>query len=160
MRIEIAAVGRMRRGAEADLVSLYLDRARKSGRALGLTEFRLSEIDESRAARVEDRQRQEADKLSAGADTTGRRIVLDETGTLMDSRAFANQLSLWCDDGDAICRFLVGGPDGHAEAMRQQADIVMALGRLTLPHLLARVVLAEQLYRATTILLGHPYHKD
>lgn len=160
MRIEIAAVGRMRRGAEADLVSLYLDRARKSGRALGLTEFHLSEIDESRAARAEDRRRQEAEKLRAGATAAGRRVVLDETGTLLDSRAFADQLSHWRDAGDAICRFLIGGPDGHADEMLQRADVVMALGRLTLPHLLARVVLAEQLYRVTTILSGHPYHRD
>lgn len=157
--MEMIAVGRMRRTAEAEIVSRYLDRAEKTGRAIGLSGFTLMEIDESRAAEADLRKVQEAERLLAASTQPGRRIVLDETGKALTSEQLADMIGRWRDDGAASASLFLGGPDGHAPAMRDEADLVLNLGRITLPHLLARAVAAEQLYRIATILSGHPYHR-
>lgn len=86
-------------------------------------------------------------------------VVLDERGADLTSRDLAVRLGRWRDEGNAAVAFLVGGADGHGEAVRRRADLRLALGRLTWPHLLVRAMLVEQIYRATTILAGHPYHR-
>lgn len=86
-------------------------------------------------------------------------VVLDERGRDLTSDALAGQIARWRDQGRRAAAFLVGGPDGHAAGLREAADLTLAFGRLTWPHRLVRVMLAEQLYRATTILAGHPYHR-
>ena len=159
MRVVIAAVGRMRRGAEADLVTRYLDRAKKTGRAVGLTGFEVAEIDEARAATAKERRRREAEKVQALLPENSVIVALDETGEALDSMAFSALIGRRRDDGCQVCAFVVGGPDGHAPDLRSRADLVLSLGAMTLPHQLARVVLAEQLYRVATILSGHPYHR-
>ena len=159
MRVDIAAVGRMRAGAEADLVARYLARAEKAGRAVGLSGFDVSEHDESRQATAALRKAQEADRLLSAGTAGGVSVALDETGRHLSSTKFASVIGTWRDDGRPTAVFLIGGPDGHDGSVLERADLVLALGVMTLPHLLARAVLAEQLYRAVTILAGHPYHR-
>ena len=98
----------------------------------------------------------------AGGGKTGRQVavVLDERGKSFNSRDFAGQIGTWRDDGVAEIVFLIGGADGHDDAVRERADLLLSLGSLTWPHQLVRVLLAEQLYRAQQILAGHPYHRD
>jgi 23S rRNA (pseudouridine1915-N3)-methyltransferase len=88
-----------------------------------------------------------------------RTVLLDERGEQMTSEAFARILGRWRDDGVREARFLIGAADGHGESARSQADLLIALGAMTWPHLMARAMLAEQLWRATSILAGHPYHR-
>lgn len=159
MRVDIAAVGRMRAGAEADLVGRYLDRAEKAGRLVGLSGFDVTELDESRQGTTPLRKAQEAEKLLSTAAPGGVVMALDETGRHLSSVKFADLVGTWRDDGRPALAILIGGPDGHDCSVIDRADVVLALGAMTLPHLLARVVIAEQLYRAVTILTGHPYHR-
>ena len=101
----------------------------------------------------------EGERLLAAVPRGVRRVVLDERGSALTTRAFAGRLQSWQAEGGDTA-FLIGGADGHADAVREGADLLLALSPLTLPHGLARELLLEQLYRATTILSGHPYHRD
>jgi 23S rRNA (pseudouridine1915-N3)-methyltransferase len=87
-------------------------------------------------------------------------VMLDETGDQIGSLAFATLIGRWRDDGIRECRFLIGAADGFDDAARAEADQLIAFGRATWPHLLARAMLAEQLFRATSILANHPYHRE
>ena len=87
-------------------------------------------------------------------------VVLDETGKTPSSREFADKIRQWQNAGESTIAFLIGGADGHADFLKQRADYKLSFGRMTLPHMLARVVLSEQIYRAKTIIDGHPYHRD
>jgi len=89
-----------------------------------------------------------------------RRILLDEKGEMLGSMAFAEKLGRWRDDGVREARFLIGATDGFDDAARQEADLLLSFGRATWPHLMARAMLAEQLFRATSILANHPYHRE
>lgn len=156
----MAAVGRMRQTTEAEIVTRYLDRAKKSGQAAALTDFKLIELDEARARNSETRKSDEAGRLRAATPEGSRTIVLDERGKALTSRKLAETIADWRDSGAVSVALLIGGPDGHDKQMRTDADLVLSLGTLTMPHILARAVLSEQLYRVTTILTGHPYHRD
>ncbi|MEM9204887.1 MAG: 23S rRNA (pseudouridine(1915)-N(3))-methyltransferase RlmH [Pseudomonadota bacterium] len=158
MKTGIYAIGRIKRGPEAELVDRYLDRAKKAGPALGLTGFELAEFDESRAKSAAERKRDEGEKL---LDRAGNAVlvVLDETGKNLKSVDFANWLAAQRDQGTASIAYLLGGPDGHDQTVVRKSNLLLSLGKMTLPHLLARVVLAEQLYRAVTIFGNHPYHR-
>lgn len=158
MRVIIAAVGRMKAGPERELLDRYVDRAAKQGRALGIGRVDLREIAESRAARAEDRKTEEGAALIAGLAETTAVIVLDERGTTMGSEAFAADLGRRIGEGRDVA-LLIGGADGHGEAVRARADLLLAFGAMTWPHQIVRILVAEQLYRATTILSGHPYHR-
>jgi 23S rRNA (pseudouridine1915-N3)-methyltransferase len=158
MEIAIVAVGRLKAGPESDLCARYLDRARKGGRALGFRGFAVKEIPESRVARPADRIAAETDSIMTLL-LGGRTICLDERGELLDSGAFAADLSRAGSSGISRIVFVVGGPDGLGDKVKDRADRRFSLGRLTWPHQIARILLAEQLYRATTILSGHPYHR-
>lgn len=92
--------------------------------------------------------------------TPHKTILLDERGKVMGSEAFAGVLGRWRDDGIREARFVLGAADGHSDAERKDADLLLAFGPATWPHLLARAMLMEQLYRATTIIAGHPYHRS
>jgi 23S rRNA (pseudouridine1915-N3)-methyltransferase len=92
--------------------------------------------------------------------TPMRTVVLDERGRMVSSEEFAAVLDRWRDDGVREARFLIGAADGHADATRQSADLVLGFGAMTWPHLMVRAMLAEQLFRATAILAGHPYHRS
>nr|WP_256515724.1 23S rRNA (pseudouridine(1915)-N(3))-methyltransferase RlmH [Alsobacter ponti] len=152
------AVGRLKDGPERELVARYLDRARAGGRTLGLTGFESVELPESRAARPADRKAEEAAALRARAgDAT--LVALDERGASLPSDAFAERLGRRRDEGCRALAFVIGGADGLDPALVAQAAETLSFGRMTLPHQLVRIVVAEQLYRATTILSGHPYHR-
>ena len=159
MRITLAAVGRLKDGGERELFERYHKRFDQSGRCLSLGPLTLIELAESRLGDVAMRKADEATRLLkavAGADFI---IALDETGQTIASSTFATRLAKLRDDGQSTLAFLIGGPDGQGGSALAAAKLMLSLGPMTLPHGLARVVLAEQLYRATTILSGHPYHR-
>lgn len=159
MRIAIHAVGRLKHGPERELCERYLDRLTKTGPALGFEFAGLQEIAESKARDAETRCREEASKLVTFSEPGHELILLDETGKNVDSAAFADLLAKMRDDGCRNCVFAIGGPDGHDPSLRTTARHTLSFGKLTWPHQLARIMLAEQLYRAVTILSGHPYHR-
>ena len=159
MRIVIACIGRMKAGAERELVTRYLDRARAGGRSLGLAGFDVAEFAESQARRPEDRMAEEAAALWSAVPSGGRLCLLDPRGKSLPSEDFASRLRAAADSGSAAMAFVIGGPDGLAASLREKADLLVSYGAATFPHQLVRVMLAEQLYRATTILSGHPYHR-
>ncbi len=139
MLLHIVARGRIGRSPEAELVDRYLKRI--------AWPTRISELPD-RGGREPDRPAQ------------GRRILLDEKGEVLGSAPFAERLGRWRDDGVREARFLIGAADGFAESERAEADMLLSFGRATWPHLLARAMLAEQLFRATSILANHPYHRE
>lgn len=155
MKIAIAAVGRMKPGPEKMLVNDYLDRATQIGRSLALCPFTVSEIDDRKAR---DRAAQSV-RLAASVPAGGAAIALDERGEALSSPAFARLLAGLRDRGVPETVFLIGGPDGHERVLCDRADRVLSLGPMVWPHMLARVMLAEQLYRAVSILAGTPYHR-
>lgn len=159
MRYVIAAVGRMKAGADRDLLDRYLDRARKTGKGLGVSAVDMVELTESRAARSDDRKAEEAGALLAALSPRARLIVLDETGKTMTSPALSDRLRSWMDEGAPEIAFAIGGADGHGSAIRDRADVILALGAMTWPHQIVRILIAEQIYRAFTIQSGHPYHR-
>jgi 23S rRNA (pseudouridine1915-N3)-methyltransferase len=159
MKVTIAAVGRLKAGAERELADRYRERAAAAGRRLGLT-FGQIEIAESRAGDAGLRKEQEADALLAGLSPGAVIVALDETGRGLTSRDFAERIEKWRDSGIGEVCLAIGGPDGHGKALLGRASLVLALGPMTWPHQIARALIAEQLYRAVTILAGHPYHRD
>lgn len=160
MDIAVFAIGRMKKGAEADLAELYAERCRKSFPAVGLRFTALRDHAESRAAAAERRQEEEA-AMALSALKEGSLLVLaDERGQNISSAAFAQKLGQWRDSGRRSVVFALGGADGFAESLRQRADMLLAFGAMTWPHRLARIMLAEQLYRAGLILANHPYHRE
>lgn len=159
MRVTLAVVGRLKAGSERDLFERYWERFTASGRRLALAPAETLEISESRAGDAETRKREEASRLLDAAGGASCRIVLDEAGKALTSAAFARFIGERRDGGTAHMAFFIGGPDGHGPAVLEGATLRLSLGAMTLPHALARIVLAEQLYRAATILSGHPYHR-
>ncbi|RYE87832.1 MAG: 23S rRNA (pseudouridine(1915)-N(3))-methyltransferase RlmH [Hyphomicrobiales bacterium] len=159
MRIAIAAVGRMKQGPERELVGRYLERAILSGRPLGLTGFETIELTESRASSSPARKADEAKALRAAL-PDGIVVALDERGKTQGSEALAQQIARWRDDGRPAVSFVIGGADGLEPDFVKGADLTLSFSPLTWPHQLVRIMLAEQLYRATTILSGHPYHRE
>lgn len=159
MRLVIAAIGRLKDEGERALIARYMKRV-SSGRAIGISPITIEELPESRASDVNARQADEAARLLHTAADCDLRIVLDEGGKLMTSVAFANYLGKRRDAGVKAAALLIGGPDGHPASLTGKgAHLTLSLGPMTLPHGLARVVLVEQVYRAITILSGHPYHR-
>lgn len=154
MRIDLAAVGRLKKGPEAALVEDYLTRFARTGRALGLPPVTLHEVE----ARAGGGMAAEAELLTRAVPAGAARVVLDERGDLPDSPAFAARLAAWRDEARDVC-FIIGGADGIDPSLRARADWQISLGRMVWPHMLVRVMLAEQLYRAATILAGSPYHR-
>ncbi|MCO4317515.1 23S rRNA (pseudouridine(1915)-N(3))-methyltransferase RlmH [Phyllobacterium sp. 21LDTY02-6] len=159
MRIGIFAVGRMKSGPERELADRYFDRLKKTCGPLGLEFSGVSEIAESRAPQAQLRKREEAERLLAVLEPGAVLILLDERGKTCTSEKFADDLGRFRDEGKRQLVVAIGGPDGHDASLRDRADIVLALGAMTWPHQIVRILVAEQLYRATTILSGHPYHR-
>ena len=154
MRVTLLAVGRLRAGPEQALIDDYLARFDTVGRALALGACRVVEV-EPRKGRG---SAAEAEALLAAA-PEGPLIALDERGRALDSPAFATLLQRHRDDGARDLCFAIGGADGHGEAVRARATMLLSLGPMVWPHMLVRVMLAEQLYRAASILSGSPYHR-
>lgn len=159
MRISILAVGHDKAAPETTLCDGYLRRVERQGRTIGVTAVRTENLGESKRDTVAGRTAQEAERLMAGVRPGSRIIVLSERGTQHTSAAFAALLRRFLDDGETELSFLIGGPDGHDTTLEARADLLMSLGKMTWPHRLARVMLAEQIYRAVTILTNHPYHR-
>ena len=159
MRISLHAIGRMKQGPERELVARYLDRAVATGKPLALTGFDVHEPTESRAGSAPARKVEEARALQAAIPAGSVVVALDERGKSIASDAFAATLARWRDDGRGSAAFVIGGADGLDPGFVAQADLVLSFSPLTWPHQLVRIMLAEQLYRATTILSGHPYHR-
>jgi len=159
MRIVVAAVGRMKRGPEHELGERYRERAAKSGRGIGLRSVDVVEIAESRAREPQRRMLEESIALANIIPKDAVTVLLDPRGETIDSNSFAKRLRGWNDGGrDAV--FVIGGPDGLAPSLAENAALRLAFGAATWPHQLVRVMLLEQIYRAVTILSGHPYHRD
>lgn len=139
MLLHIVARGRIGRGPEADLVERYTRRL--------AWPVRLTELPDT-GGRV------------PAVEPQTRLVLLDETGQLMGSKTFADTLGRWRDDGVREARFMIGAADGFSDDDRARADLLLSFGRMTWPHLMARAMLAEQLWRATSILANHPYHRE
>jgi 23S rRNA (pseudouridine1915-N3)-methyltransferase len=159
MKIAVHAVGRMKAGPEKELADRYFDRFAKSGPAIGLEFSAVGEFPESRAQGASERRREEAQKLQSQLASGAVLVLLDERGKNISSEAFAEKIAGFRDSGQRNLAIAIGGPDGHDPALHQVATLVLSFGALTWPHQLVRIMLAEQLYRAATILSGHPYHR-
>lgn len=155
MRVTICAVGRLRTGPEKALIDDYSKRFDRTGRALGLGPLTLTEVDDRKGGGMSG----EAALLDRALPKNARIIALDERGKLMTSPDFANKLADFRDDGASDLAFLIGGADGIDPALRARADLSLSFGKMVWPHMLARVMLTEQLYRAASILAGSPYHR-
>lgn len=159
MRIVVAAVGRMKRGPERELGERYRERAAKSGRGIGVRAVDVIEIAESRARDAQRRMLEESIALANIIPDGAVVVLLDPNGDNLDSPKFAARLRGWSDGGRDVA-FLIGGPDGLAPSLADKATLKLAFGAATWPHQFVRVMLLEQIYRAVTILSGHPYHRD
>ncbi len=158
MILSIAAIGKLK-GPERELYRRYADRVTQAGRSMKMGPLTTLEFTESRKDTTTQRRAGEAEALLGRIPDTAMLVVLDEKGGALTSEELAGFLRKQRDTGTAALVFALGGPDGHGDALRQRAARTVSLGAMTLPHGLARVVLAEQLYRAMTILAGHPYHR-
>jgi len=159
VKVTVVAVGRLKAGPERELLDRYRDRAHRAGRQLGLT-FDAREIPEGSARSAEGRKAEEAAAILAAVPTGSVLVALDERGKALDSRGFADRLAAWRDAGAKELAVAIGGADGLGPSVIDRADLRLAFGAMTWPHQLVRILLAEQLYRAVTILTGHPYHRD
>jgi 23S rRNA (pseudouridine1915-N3)-methyltransferase len=155
VRVHICAVGRLRGGPERTLIDDYLGRFGKTGRALGLGPAAELEVEDRKGGGMA----AEAALLRRALPSGAAVCALDERGREMTSPEFAALLAGWRDAGRQDAAFVIGGADGLDPALREGADAVLSLGRMVWPHMLVRVMLAEQLYRAATILAGGPYHR-
>ncbi len=140
MQLHVIARGKIGRSPEAELVERYAKRI--------AWPFKLTELPES------------GGRVPPPVLAPARNVLLDERGKIMSSEQFADLLGRWRDEGVRETRFVLGAADGHGEKARQEADLLLAFGAMTWPHLLARALLVEQLWRATSILAGHPYHRS
>jgi 23S rRNA (pseudouridine1915-N3)-methyltransferase len=159
MRLVLISVGRLKAGPERELVSRYHERAQGAARGIGLAGVEMRELDESRARRAEDRKAEEARAIRAALAPGARLVLLDERGKPLGSEAFAADIGRARDSGAPSYALVIGGPDGLDPALRAEAGLLLAFGAMTWPHQLVRIMAAEQIYRAVTILAGHPYHR-
>ncbi|MBK0326308.1 23S rRNA (pseudouridine(1915)-N(3))-methyltransferase RlmH [Rhodobacteraceae bacterium F11138] len=155
MRVTICAVGRLRSGPEKDLIDDYLARFDRTGRAMGLGPARVVEIEDRKGGGMA----AEADLLRRAIPRGAVRCALDERGKILSSPTWAKRIADWRDRGVGDLAILIGGADGLDPALRAEMDFSLSLGAMVWPHMLVRVMLSEQLYRASTILAGGPYHR-
>jgi 23S rRNA (pseudouridine1915-N3)-methyltransferase len=159
MRIVVISIGRLKQGPERELAERYRERFDDIGRKLGFRGLEIHEILESRARDAATRISEEAAAISAAIPDKSVLVALDERGDNIDSSAFARHLGRWRDDSVANTIFVIGGADGLSPDLRRRAKLRFAFGAATWPHQMVRVMLLEQVYRAATILAGHPYHR-
>ena len=155
MRVSLCAVGRLRGGPEAALIDDYRTRFDRTGRALGLGPLTITEVEDRKGGGMA----AEAALLRRAIPDGSVLCVLDERGQMLTSPDFAARLADWRDQGRQDVCFVIGGADGVAPDLRNEAELVLSFGPMVWPHMLARVMLAEQLYRAAGILAGTPYHR-
>jgi 23S rRNA (pseudouridine1915-N3)-methyltransferase len=159
MRLVVVSIGRLKLGPERELAERYRERFDDIGRKLGFRGLEIHEIPEGRARDAATRIAEEATAISAAIPAKSLLVVLDERGDNVDSAAFARHLGRWRDEAVANTIFVIGGADGLSPDLRRKAKLRMAFGSATWPHQMVRVMLLEQIYRAATILAGHPYHR-
>ena len=155
MRIHLCAVGRLRSGPERTLIDDYVQRFDRTGRALALGPLTEHEVEDKKNLGMA----AEAELLARAVPTGAVLVTLDERGKQMTSPDFASLLARWRDEGRQDLAFVIGGADGIDPALRARADASLSFGAMVWPHMLVRVMLAEQLYRAASILAGLPYHR-
>jgi 23S rRNA (pseudouridine1915-N3)-methyltransferase len=159
MRVVVAAVGRLKQGPERELAERYRKRAAEAGRSAGLSAVDVIEIKESRAADAARRMVEESIAIANVIPERAATAILDARGKTISSAAFAGRLQEWRQQNKPAVVFIIGAADGLAPGLREKATLAIAFGTATWPHQLVRVMLLEQLYRAVTILSGHPYHR-
>jgi len=155
MRVHLCVVGRLRAGPERDLIDDYLKRFDRTGRAMALGPVSVHEVEDRKGGGMA----AEADLLRRALPSGAKICVLDERGRVMSSPEFSDTLARLRDEGAPDLAFVIGGADGIDPALRAQADMALSFGAMVWPHMLVRVMLAEQLYRAASILAGSPYHR-
>jgi 23S rRNA (pseudouridine1915-N3)-methyltransferase len=155
----VAAIGRLKDGPERALAERYQKRAEQVGRGIGFRAVEVVEIRESRAQELGKRRAEESIALANVIRDKAQTVILDERGESLDSAKLATLLGRWRDGGSPVAVFIIGGDDGLAPNLYDKAALKLAFGAATWPHQLMRVMLLEQLYRAMTILAGHPYHR-
>ena len=160
MHIKLFSIGKLNHTSLQTLSQFYLERAQAISRPLGVRSVDCREFMESRAQNLEQRRTAEGAALLAQVPATMRLICFDERGKTVSSGDFAKDLRLALDEGINSYGLVLGGPDGLDAAVRARANLVLSFGAMTFPHGLARVMVLEQLYRALTILTGHPYHRE
>jgi len=156
MRVHLCVVGRLRAGPEKTLIDDYLTRFDRSGRALGLGPARVVEVEDKKNAGMA----AEAALLRKALPKGAVICTLDERGKVISSPDFAQKMAGWRDTGRQDLALIIGGADGIDPSLRAEADFSISFGKMVWPHMLVRVMLAEQIYRAATILGGSPYHRD
>ena len=154
-RVAICAVGRLRSGPEKELIDDYSTRFDRTGRALGLGPLKITEVEDKKNGGMATEATLLRNAIPGGSVV----VTLDERGKVLKSPDFAKKLASWRDDGRSDITFVIGGADGIDPSLRAEADFSISFGSMVWPHMLARVMLCEQLYRASTILAGSPYHR-
>ena len=159
MRLQVLAIGKLKAGPEKTLAQEYQTRLEGLGRKAGITRLTVTDFAESQSQTASQRQDEEAKLLGAALAPKAFALVLDERGKSLTSEAFSRLLQRHLDQGTQDLAFLIGGPDGHSALARKNAGQLISLGEMTWPHRLVRVMLLEQIYRAVTIMVNHPYHR-
>lgn len=155
MRVHLCVVGRLRKGPEKDLIDDYLNRFNKSGRAFGLGPVSVLEMEDKKGGGMGP----EADLIRRAIPKGALIAIMDERGDVISSPDFAKKLSGWADRGVSDLAIVIGGADGIDPSLRAEADFALSFGKMVWPHMLVRVMIAEQLYRSASILSGGPYHR-
>jgi 23S rRNA (pseudouridine1915-N3)-methyltransferase len=159
MHLIVISIGKLKQGPERELAERYRDRFDDIGRKLGFRSLTIHEISESRARDAATRINEEAAAIAALIPEKAVIVALDERGSSVDSASFARHLGKWRDESVPHNVFVIGGADGLSPELRSKAKLSIAFGSATWPHQMVRVMLLEQIYRAATILAGHPYHR-
>ena len=159
LHLVVISIGRLKQGPERELSERYRERFDDIGRKLGFRGLKIHEVPESRARDAATRIAEEAAAISAAIPAKSTLVALDERGDNIDSTAFARHLGRWRDEQVANTIFAIGGADGLSPDLQRKAKLRVAFGSATWPHQMVRVMLLEQIYRAATILAGHPYHR-
>lgn len=159
MRVAVIAIGKLKQGPERELAERYHERFDDMGRKLGFRHLDIHEIAESRAREASQRIAEEAAAIAAAIPEKSVLVTLDERGQNIDSVTLSGHLGRWRDEATGHTIFVIGGADGLSPELQRKAKLRIAFGAATWPHQIVRVMLLEQLYRATTILAGHPYHR-
>ena len=159
MRLQVLAIGRLKTGPEKTLAGDYQTRLEGLGRKAGIGKLTITDFAESQSQTASQRQDEEARLLAGALAPKAFTLVLDERGKSMTSEAFSELLQRHLDQGTQDLAFLIGGPDGHSAETRKNAGQLISLSEMAWPHRLVRVMLFEQIYRAVTIMVKHPYHR-
>lgn len=160
MRLQVLGIGKLKAGPEKTLSLEYQTRLEGLGRKAGITRLTVTDFAESQGQTASQRQTEEAKFLIGALAPKAFTLVLDERGKPFTSEGFSQLLQRHLDQGTQDLAFLIGGPDGHGAGTRKQAGQLISLSEMTWPHRLVRIMLLEQIYRAVTIMVNHPYHRS